>query len=132
MYCPECRGEFREGFTRCDDCGVDLVHELPSEDHEAPDFVKVFETSEPDVIPVIKSVLEGAGIPYLVEGEDLMNLFPSEMLGGIYKPSAEVRFHVTAAQEEAARQLLTAHLEAFADEASAASLDDPQPDSDDS
>lgn len=30
MYCPNCKAEYREGFTRCADCGVELVHELPA------------------------------------------------------------------------------------------------------
>ncbi len=30
MYCPSCKCEFREGFTRCDGCGVDLVDGLES------------------------------------------------------------------------------------------------------
>jgi hypothetical protein len=29
MFCPQCRVEYRPGFTRCSDCDVDLVHELP-------------------------------------------------------------------------------------------------------
>lgn len=32
MYCPKCRTEYRPGFTRCSDCFVDLVHELPAEE----------------------------------------------------------------------------------------------------
>jgi hypothetical protein len=31
MFCPECRAEYRPGFTRCSDCDVDLVHEIPEE-----------------------------------------------------------------------------------------------------
>jgi len=27
MYCPQCKAEYRQGFTRCADCDVDLVHE---------------------------------------------------------------------------------------------------------
>jgi hypothetical protein len=106
MYCPQCRGEYREGFTVCDDCGVDLVARLTPEDHEAPDYELVFETSETAVVPVIKSALEGAEIPYLVQGEDLMNLFPSEMLGGLFKPGAEVRFLVSSDRADEARELL--------------------------
>ena len=30
MFCPECEGEYREGFTRCADCEVDLVAALPT------------------------------------------------------------------------------------------------------
>lgn len=28
MFCPVCRDEFREGFTRCEDCDADLVIDL--------------------------------------------------------------------------------------------------------
>lgn len=28
MFCPQCKVEYRKGFTRCADCDVDLVHEL--------------------------------------------------------------------------------------------------------
>jgi len=36
MFCPECRAEYRPGFTRCSDCDVDLVHALPEPDTRAP------------------------------------------------------------------------------------------------
>ncbi len=35
MFCPECRAEYRPGFTRCSDCGVDLLHEVPERDTRA-------------------------------------------------------------------------------------------------
>jgi hypothetical protein len=28
MFCPECKAEYRAGFTRCADCDVDLVADL--------------------------------------------------------------------------------------------------------
>ena len=31
MFCPECRAEYRPGFSQCADCDVDLVQELPME-----------------------------------------------------------------------------------------------------
>jgi len=34
MLCPVCKGEYRSGFTRCADCEVDLVQELPTESSE--------------------------------------------------------------------------------------------------
>ena len=34
MYCPTCRGEFREGFTWCRDCETDLVAVPPQERRE--------------------------------------------------------------------------------------------------
>jgi hypothetical protein len=30
-YCPHCRSEYRAGYTRCADCDVELVDELPEE-----------------------------------------------------------------------------------------------------
>jgi len=32
MFCPECRAEYRPGFTRCYGCDVDLVQELSESD----------------------------------------------------------------------------------------------------
>jgi len=32
MFCPECRAEYRPGFSRCSDCDVDLVHEVHGQD----------------------------------------------------------------------------------------------------
>ena len=29
MFCPQCQAEYRPGFSRCSDCDVDLVHEVP-------------------------------------------------------------------------------------------------------
>jgi hypothetical protein len=29
MFCPECKAEYRDGFTRCADCDIDLVEQLP-------------------------------------------------------------------------------------------------------
>jgi hypothetical protein len=31
MFCPQCKAEYRQGFTHCADCDVDLVHSLPAE-----------------------------------------------------------------------------------------------------
>jgi hypothetical protein len=29
MFCPQCKAEYRQGFSRCADCDIDLVYELP-------------------------------------------------------------------------------------------------------
>jgi hypothetical protein len=35
MFCPNCRAEYRPGFTKCADCGVDLVATLSAEPRAA-------------------------------------------------------------------------------------------------
>lgn len=35
MFCPSCRAEYRPGFTRCSDCDMDLIAELPDNRTEA-------------------------------------------------------------------------------------------------
>lgn len=32
MWCPKCKSEYREGFTHCASCDVDLVHEEPPDE----------------------------------------------------------------------------------------------------
>jgi hypothetical protein len=43
MFCPVCKAEYREGFTRCSDCEVELVPTLESsetsEEEEGPVLV---------------------------------------------------------------------------------------------
>jgi hypothetical protein len=31
MFCPGCKAEYRQGFTRCADCEAELVDQLPDE-----------------------------------------------------------------------------------------------------
>jgi hypothetical protein len=46
-YCPRCRSEYRAGFTRCADCGLDLVDELPEEIREEVPEEEVAEEAKP-------------------------------------------------------------------------------------
>jgi len=34
MFCPECKAEYRQGFTRCADCDVELVYALPQDSEQ--------------------------------------------------------------------------------------------------
>ncbi len=34
MFCPQCKAEYRQGFTRCADCDVDLVYALPQDSEQ--------------------------------------------------------------------------------------------------
>jgi hypothetical protein len=69
MFCPKCGVEYRAGFKRCSDCGVDLVATRPadlrgSEDprsHEAP--IAVWRGDDPVAFSAALAALEAAGIP---------------------------------------------------------------------
>ncbi len=38
MFCPVCKSEYRDGFTKCTDCGVNLVQQL-ADDSAVAGFV---------------------------------------------------------------------------------------------
>ena len=80
MICPSCGDEFRQGFERCPDCDVDLVAREEPEPGPEPDHsesVELFRSSDPGLLAIAKSILDGASIPYSVDGEESMALFGS-------------------------------------------------------
>ena len=77
MFCPNCRTEYREGFTVCADCNVDLVDTLPDEKgYEFIDFKEVLATYNPGDVAFLKSLLESEGIHYFFKGENFMYVRP--------------------------------------------------------
>ena len=116
MYCPSCLAESRPGFTRCPDCDVDLVTELPSGDealdiddgshdvaHVGPDAVQVYAAYRDIEAEMLRSVLEDAGIT--------VALFRGGI--GAYAPGipAEVRVMVPRDQAEDAIEAIRGALE---------------------
>lgn len=68
MICPRCETEYREGFTVCADCGVELLAELPARSPKpAPggDFAKLFTVMDWSQYDILRAHLEAAGIRYL-------------------------------------------------------------------
>jgi hypothetical protein len=75
MFCPICKAEYREGFTRCADCDVELVYELPAAaiipheavapgDPEEDPFCSFWKGDDPRVHAELSGLLDGMGIPY--------------------------------------------------------------------
>ena len=75
MYCPDCRAEYREGVETCPDCEVRLVAELPPERSDE-DLVAIFETADVSLLPVVKSLLDSAEIPFIVQGDEALSVLP--------------------------------------------------------
>jgi len=53
---------------------------MPNSDSK--DLVTVLETADVNLLAVIKSILDGAEIPYLIQGEKALGLLPVGRLGG--------------------------------------------------
>jgi hypothetical protein len=74
MYCPQCRVEYREGFTECSDCHVPLLTGAPPPeptDPSSPDLglVVVLATNDSILLALAKGLLEDAGIPFFALGQ---------------------------------------------------------------
>ena len=76
-------------------------------DNENTELVAVFDTSDPALLPLIRSLLQGADIPFLVQGEEAMSMLPvGELLGPFAQRGLAARYIVKKEDAEAASELL--------------------------
>jgi len=126
MYCsnPECpdflatgaHGEFVTGVTACPYCRQPLVETIEDaapppgrEPDPSTEPEQVLETSDPAEFEIVKSILTGAGIPFLVQGQEQYKAFRGGHAAFRFNPRAgAVVFLVPAERAEEARALLTA------------------------
>ena len=88
MFCPVCKYEYRRGFTHCNDCDVDLVDALPSEeelDHklrtpadEMAQPTLLWKGASGGTFSAITAALDAAKIAYNREDLDARLTFSSE------------------------------------------------------
>ena len=69
MFCPLCKAEYREGFTRCADCDVELVPVLEradpaSEQASEEEVVLLWRGDDPVLFSALTAALQEAGIPF--------------------------------------------------------------------
>lgn len=64
--------------------------------YESNEPVSVFETSDPALLAVAKSLLESAGIPFFAKGEGLQDLFAMGRLSGFNPVTGPVELQVSA------------------------------------
>jgi hypothetical protein len=76
VFCPKCRDEFRDGISRCPDCDVHLVRELPQE--QAARLKLVDMTRDSDRLAVLLEQLENAQVPYVVEAGTALSLIEND------------------------------------------------------
>jgi hypothetical protein len=98
MICPECKAEYRPGFTRCADCDVELVWEQPGEaaasspycaaepgDPNEDPYCSFWKGDDPRIHSDLCEVLNEARIPHntVFRRDHLFNLnnFPAYQIG---------------------------------------------------
>jgi len=110
LFCPQCGAEYRQGVAECADCGLPLVSTPPVEPaHPEPDLVVLTEIAEPTLLPIVVGLLESAGIEPVVEGDEIMGLWPvGQAIGGWTGGGRGLRvvIRVAADRAEEARALL--------------------------
>ena len=125
MFCPKCHAEYIPGFTRCADCDLPLVDELPQCPKRAReplppgppraagspcdhlDIVTVLASGDPGLMAIAKSLLQSAQIPFLVQGEGVQDLFGVGRIGsGFSLVTGPARLQVGADDAADARRLL--------------------------
>jgi len=86
MYCPSCRGEYREGFDWCSDCEVALVEALPEEPEESElqEEAGEEETEEPES-PAAPSDREARDFRALELGMVLVVAFLTPLASSIWR-----------------------------------------------
>jgi hypothetical protein len=72
MFCPQCKAEYRPGFTLCSDCQTDLVQDLPESSDvpntrlAADDLREVWVGQSQEECVANCAELRAAGVPYHV------------------------------------------------------------------
>lgn len=80
MFCPKCKAEYREDFSRCADCGIDLISELPPEPDssvEYVDLVNIKTYSSRHDAELTKGLLLVNGVNAVVSGDDYGGIHPA-------------------------------------------------------
>jgi len=131
MFCPNnacpdfvnsgLRSEYRDDIVACPYCGSAMVAERPEDPLAAVDgstenppvahdeiMEPVIEATDLTEVAIIKSILEGAAIPFLTQGENQFSAFRGAFVSGsIFNPRAHgVVFTVPERMAEEARALL--------------------------
>ena len=80
-WCPECGTEYREGFTRCSDCGAALTDAPPpgvaTAARPGPEWVEVASYPTAEEARLAAGLLQGSGIPAaVVDRHVVLNPFP--------------------------------------------------------
>ena len=94
MFCPQCKAEYRRGFTHCSDCNVTLVSVL--EEDPAPveqavtGTVEVFSAADTFEAETVKGLLETNGIEVFLSGGESVPGLPGTVSLFVSSEQAEL------------------------------------------
>ena len=118
MFCPQCRVEYRPGFTHCADCDVDLVSALPqdekptSSERPSGSLRTLWEGEDLALYESLLDALEAAGIGYF---DQPLGIYPGVRRRDPFPIQPMARFGyqvaVLSSDLERARQILGRLLE---------------------
>jgi hypothetical protein len=118
MFCPECKAEYRQGFTRCADCGVDLVYALPEvltvPEESGEKLHSLWAGADARICAEHCARLKDAGIPFkVVRREDrLFNINTYPDLEIAVPPSLHEKAKETIGNEDAIEPMEEAEIQA--------------------
>jgi hypothetical protein len=115
MFCPECRAEYRPGFTKCKDCDVDLVDALEPPELDNP--VEIARFMQVHQAEFAVSVLEGSGVKAFLDQSFTGHIAPHYVL-----TSGGVRLFVRAEDRDRAIEVLNSS----SSDGSSVPIDDPE------
>jgi hypothetical protein len=107
MFCPVCESEYREGFIKCSDCDVLLVHDLDADDENVPASLKgLAHEGSPELIADLLDRLERAGIPYVIQAGTALAVFEGERPTADRPLEWEARVWIIDTFEQEAQRIL--------------------------
>jgi uncharacterized Zn finger protein (UPF0148 family) len=106
-YCPSCRFEYKDGASKCPDCGADLVNQLPEEKPpEEPNFVALRNLPSRVYAQMLQEALKNEGILSMIKGDEGIPLRTTTIHIPVSKITIWVPKKDVARAEEIADQML--------------------------
>lgn len=100
IFCPQCRGEYREGFEVCSDCNVPLVRRLDAEAGDS--LIPLARETSFELVAELLDRLERLDIPYVVQAGTALQLLDHEVVS-LARPQAwEARIWVARSADQRA------------------------------
>jgi hypothetical protein len=119
-FCPQCRVEYREGFTACADCGAPLVNTLPEAPHDGEPaklsdepLVLIYEAKDELQAADLKALLEKNGIPVLENYSRFSPITKAFAFPSAINLEVFYRLYTFAAHAEEAKRIVADFLTAY-------------------